>query len=222
MSSRAALEVLARNRRRGRAAQPQFDYDYTCPSPDTYPFQWNWDSAFHAIALARSDPGRAQEELITLLAAMQPSGFLPHVVLWQQELRERAKAEFTIAVAAAGWYTLTVQPPVLPLAVERVWEHGRDDTWLRSVLPQLMSLMIWFKTYRDPDGTGLVSIFQPDESGLDMSPKYDVLLGTGDGGPDGVVPRWHKAVRSLIAAYAEGGPKRICGRPASLYGKTYS
>jgi hypothetical protein len=206
-SSRAALEVLARNRRRGRAAYPQFSYDYTCPSPDTYPFQWNWDSAFHAIALARADPGRAQQELITLLTSMQPRGFLPHMVLWQHELRERAKAEFTIAVAAAGWYTLTVQPPVLPLAVERVWEHGRDDTWLRSVLPELISLMIWFKTYRDPDETGLVSIFQPDESGLDMSPKYDVLLGTGDGGPDGVVPRWHKAVRRLIAAYAGRGPE---------------
>jgi hypothetical protein len=74
---------------------PPFHYDYTCPSPDTYPFQWNWDSAFHAIALARADPRRAQVELGTLFAALQPSGFLPHIVLWQHELRAPSYYRFS-------------------------------------------------------------------------------------------------------------------------------
>jgi hypothetical protein len=82
--------VLDANRRVGAAQLPPVAYDYTCPSTQTYPFQWNWDSAFHAIALARYDPKRAQAEISTLLAAKQPSGFLPHMVLWQEEFRTRA------------------------------------------------------------------------------------------------------------------------------------
>src|SRR4051794_34932224 len=52
--------VLAANHRVGSGELPPIAYDYTCPSPDTYPFQWCWDSAFHAIVLARLDPDRAQ------------------------------------------------------------------------------------------------------------------------------------------------------------------
>jgi hypothetical protein len=115
-----ARSVLDRNRRVGAAQLPLVAYDYTCPSTQTYPFQCNWDSAFHAIALARYDPVRAHAEISTLLAAKQPSGFLPDMVLWQDELRVQAANEFTIVVDSSGWHTVTTQPPVLPLAVERV------------------------------------------------------------------------------------------------------
>ncbi len=196
-----ARAVLDANRRRGAADVPRARYDYTCPSTQTYPFQWNWDSAFHAIALSRSDPARAQAELSTLLVAKQASGFLPHMVMWQEELRAQAAAEFTVVVAASGWHTLTANPPVLPLAVERVWHAGGDDRWLDSVLRDLVDVLAWWRDRRDPDGTGLVVTFQPDESGLDMSPKYDVLLGIPDGAGR-VVPRWHAAMRELFAAYA--------------------
>lgn len=200
-----ARSALDANRRVGTAELPQVAYDYTCPSTQTYPFQWNWDSAFHAIALACYDPARAQAEISTLLAAKQPSGFLPHMVLWQEEFRTRAANEFTIVVDSAGWHTLTTQPPVLPLAVERVWRANGDEHWLDQVLPDLVGVMSWWRTRRDVANTGLVSTFQPDESGLDMSPKYDVLLGITSGLPGGEIPvRWHAAMRELFAAYGAG------------------
>ena len=135
-----ARSVLDRNRRVGASQLPPIAYDYTCPSQQTYPFQWNWDSAFHAIALARFDPVRAQAEINTLLAARQPSGFLPHMVLWQDEFRARASSEFTVVVGSAGWYSLTTQPPVVPFAVERVWLANGDEQWLDHVLPALVDI----------------------------------------------------------------------------------
>jgi hypothetical protein len=200
-----ARAVLDMNRRVGSAQLPLVAYDYTCPSTQTYPFQWNWDSAFHAIALARYDPVRAQAEISTLLAAKQPSGFLPHMVLWQEEFRAQAADEFTIAVGSSGWHTVTTQPPVLPLAVEHVWRAHRDARWLDQVVPALIDVMSWWRTRRDVTSTGLVTTFQPDESGMDMSPKYDVLLGIQSGSQgNGVSLRWHAAMRELLATYGAG------------------
>ncbi len=197
-----ARSVLDANRRVGASQVPRVEYDYTCPSTQTYPFQWNWDSAFHAIALARYDPMRAQAEISTLLAAKQPSGFLPHMVLWQDEFRTRAANEFTIAVDSAGWHTLTTQPPALPLAVERVWRANSDKGWVEQVLPDLVDVMSWWHTRRDVADTGLVTTFQPDESGLDMSPKYDSLLGIPAGMQgNGISLRWHAAMQELFASY---------------------
>src|SRR4029077_9064121 len=61
------VELYRTNRRQGHAAWRDADYDYTCPSADTYPFQWFWDSCFHAIVLSRLDPPRAEAEVRTLL-----------------------------------------------------------------------------------------------------------------------------------------------------------
>ena len=51
-----ARRVLAGNRQRGVSAWEGKRYDFVCPSPTRYPFQWFWDSAFHAIALLHVDP----------------------------------------------------------------------------------------------------------------------------------------------------------------------
>jgi hypothetical protein len=209
----AALRTLADNRRQGESRIPPARYDYTCPSPATYPFQWNWDSAFHAIALSHHDPARARAEVESLLLAQQPSGFVPHMVLWQAELRAQAAAEFTVALDRSGWHTLTANPPVLPLAVERL-AAGAPDGWLERIVPALVGVLSWWRARRDPDGMGLVRTFQPDESGLDMSPKYDVVLGIDADDAARIVPRWHEAVRDLIAAYA--GPRAEHGPDVDL------
>jgi mannosylglycerate hydrolase MGH1-like protein len=227
-----ARAVLDRNHRVGATQVPSMGYDYTCPSTQTYPFQWNWDSAFHAIALSRFDPIRAQTEISTLLAARHPSGFLPHMVLWQEEFRARAANEFTIVLDSSGWRSATVQPPVLPVAVERVWRASGDDEWLDVVLPDLVAVMRWWSIHRDAAKTGLVTTFQPDESGLDMSPKYDVLLAIrgnadgadgaddadGQGGPDVIAARWHAAMRELFAAYDPRGAGRDPDEDLTSYG----
>ena len=54
-----------------------------------YPFQWFWDSCFHAIVWSRFDAERAADELRGLLAVQEPDGLIPHVVFWKGDLVSR-------------------------------------------------------------------------------------------------------------------------------------
>ena len=60
---------------------------------------------------------------------------------------------------------------------------GRDDGTLDEVdaavaelYPRLAAWHRWLHTARDPEGTGLVTVFHPWESGLDNSPRWDGAL----------------------------------------------
>jgi glycogen debranching enzyme len=194
-ATRFATAVLRDNRRRGRSGEPPADFDFTCPSPSTYPFQWCWDSCFHAIALTHVDPQRAKRELSTLLKSADPSGFIPHMLLWQDELRAQAVTDFRIALWT-DWRTSTIAPPVLARSVYRVYKATGDDEWLQSMLPAVVRYFTWLADRRSgPDG--LLVIFQPDESGLDSSPKYDSALALDPTSAE-VGKEWHVAMRRLI------------------------
>ena len=56
-----------------------------------YPFQWFWDSCFHAIVYAAlGEPKRAKEELRSLITAQREDGFIPHVIFWDKnQVRRR-------------------------------------------------------------------------------------------------------------------------------------
>src|SRR5690348_13173755 len=170
-----ARRVLARNRQSGQSDWEGRRYDFVCPSTTTYPFQWLWDSAFHAIALLHVDPELAKQELRCLLQGAQPDGFIPHMLLWEQGFHDAAQREYSI-VLADPYFTATLQPPVIARAVWRVYHATRDDAFLAEVLPKILRFFRWLKAHRDPDDDGLIAIIQPDESGLDASPKYDVLM----------------------------------------------
>src|SRR6476661_10201188 len=81
-----ALTVLRNNRRSVRNPKTRAVQRFSCPSPGHYPFQWFWDSCFHAVALAHLEPGAAREELALLLAGQDESGFIPHVLFWNRRL----------------------------------------------------------------------------------------------------------------------------------------
>ncbi|MGW7572177.1 MGH1-like glycoside hydrolase domain-containing protein [Streptomyces tendae] len=196
-----ALAALAANRRTG-TTDHNVDYVFTCPSPDSYPFQWAWDSAFHAIALSRVDSRRGTAEIDTLLRGVMSDGFLPHMLLWQKDLRSSATKDFRIALWK-GWTSITIAPPVLARAIERVYQVNGDRSWLRSVLPKVSGVFDWLHRYRAlPDG--LPVIHQPDESGLDSSSKYDEALGIAQAPIAEVAPRWHQAMRDLLERYEPG------------------
>lgn len=199
-----ARRVLAGNRQRGVSAWDGKSYDFVCPSPASYPFQWFWDSAFHAIALLHVDPALAKQELRCLLQAAQPDGFIPHMVLWEKDKHEAALREYSITLAHP-FYTATIQPPVIARAVLRIWEATRDVAFVQEVLPPLLRFFRWLKGYRDPDDDGLVAIIQPDESGLDGSPKYDVLTGVSHTPPSETLPTLGRSMQRLFDAY---GPLR--------------
>jgi glycogen debranching enzyme len=196
-----ARRVLTSNRQRGESEWGRRSYDFVCPSPGSYPFQWQWDSCFHAIALLAVDPELAKQELRCLLQGAQPDGFLPHMLLWEKKYHAEALRRYSI-VLADPYYTATVQPPVLARAVWRVYQATKDREFLLDVLPPTMRFFRWLKAYRDPDDDHLISIIQPDESGLDASPKYDVLMNLDDVPSDEFADLLRESMDRLFSAYA--------------------
>jgi hypothetical protein len=145
-------------------------YAYTRPSPSRYPWQWYWDSCFAAIAWRRLDPARPRRELETLLGAMREDGFVGHVVFWDRPISLKRRLYYNVA-SRSSEMTSTIQPPLLAWA----WRIAVGDP---SAEPRIARHHEWLRANRDLEGDGLLWIVQPDESGLDSSPKYDPIWGS--------------------------------------------
>ncbi len=203
-----ARQVLRANRRRGVSEWDGKCYDFVCPSPTHYPFQWFWDSAFHAIALLQVDPELAKQELRCLMQGAQPDGFIAHMLLWEKSSHAHwLDEEYSIRLAHP-FYTATIQPPVVARAVERIFDATRDEAFLREILPPVLRFFGWLRRVRDPDDDGLVAIIQPDESGLDASPKYDAAMGIPFDPPSETLPALRRSMQRLFRAYAGVSPER--------------
>lgn len=180
-----------RNERLVQQARIVLDFnwtgEYTKPSPRLYPHQWSWDSAFVALGYATYDTGRARRELRSLFAGQWKNGLLPHVVfnpelnnyfpgsrVWRTESSPHAPRR----PRTSG----VVQPPVHAIAARRVYERlaAEDATsarvFLEEIYPKLAAWHGYLRRDRDPEGTGLVYIRHPWESGMDNSPLWDGIL----------------------------------------------
>jgi glycogen debranching enzyme len=198
---RIAQQVAAvydRNRKTGTAKWNGRAYDFVCPSHVTYPYQWFWDSCFHAIALSHLDPVRAESEVKGLLAGQQDDGLIPHVIFWQRERFDDAVSRYSIALRTP-WVSDQMQPPLLAEAVAAVADRGRGDDFLREVLPAVRRYYDWLDEVRDPDGDGLIAVLQADETGLDHTPKFDAYLGIDSEEHDDFTAAWHR----VADAYGE-------------------
>ncbi|MGN6662877.1 MAG: MGH1-like glycoside hydrolase domain-containing protein [Solirubrobacterales bacterium] len=163
----AAERVLRQNWVEGeRDGAP---YRYTEPSPGRYPWQWYWDSCFAAIVWRRFDLGRARAELEGLLAAQRPDGFVGHTIFWGSRVSPLRSLFYNVASRRA-FQTETIQPPLLAWA----WRIAVGDP---SEEPRIGAHLDWLAANRDLEGDGLLWIVQPDESGLDASPKFDPVWG---------------------------------------------
>jgi glycogen debranching enzyme len=171
----AVRDLYERNRQRGTAPWCGLDYDFVCPCYGTYPFQWFWDSGFHAVALSHVDPERARVEIRSLLANAQPDGFVAHVTFWQREKYEAMLETYSIAYRTP-YLSDCIQPPVLAEGVAAAARGEGGRAFLDEVLPAVVRYYDWLDRVRDPDRDGLIATLQPDESGLDHTPKYDAYL----------------------------------------------
>ena len=144
-------------------------YAYTRPSPSRYPWQWYWDSCFAAIVWRRFEPRRAQAELETLLAAQREDGFVGHTIFWERPV-SLSRLPFYNVASRSAFQTSTIQPPLLAWA----WQLAIGDP---AAEPRLAAQVEWLTAHRDLEGDGLLWIVQPDESGLDASPKFDAVWG---------------------------------------------
>ena len=166
---------------------------WTKPAPSLYPHQWSWDSAFIALGLAHVDNRRATGELEALFSAQWKTGKVPHIVFDPEAPpksyfpdAERWNSNGVSEHAPTGPRTSGLcQPPVHALAVRRIWEtaQGKDERrleharrFLRENYPRLLSWHRYLATARDPEGSGLVTIYHPWESGTDNPPRWDSPL----------------------------------------------
>ena len=113
-----SLDVMKAHWRQGKSAESHKRWGYTCPNPERYEWQWLWDSCFHAVIWAElGEADRGLLELETLLATMQPTGFLPHM---NYVADPAAAQEFW---GRAGTSSIT-QPPMFGHAIGRAGSQG--------------------------------------------------------------------------------------------------
>jgi hypothetical protein len=142
---------------------------YTAPSPERYPWQWLWDSCFHAIAWAAVGDDRGVVELDRLLGARDHDGFVPHVIY---SPAVSPHADFWGRADASS----ITQPPMHGHALADLVRRGI------SVPPRTLEASadaLWFllaRRRRLPGG--LLQLCHPWESGADDSPRWDHWYGS--------------------------------------------
>jgi hypothetical protein len=194
-----AETVLRRNWRSGD--RDGIPYAYTSPSPGRYPWQWYWDSCFAAIVWRRFERERARIELETLLATQRPDGFIGHTIFWDRPV-SLARLPFYNVLSRRAFQTETIQPPLLAWA----WQIAVGDP---AEEPRIGAQVEWLAANRDLEGDGLLWLVQPDESGLDASPKFDPVWGRRAHGHIGfpfLVRRNRKLGFDARRISAAGGP----------------
>lgn len=162
-----AVDILRGNDRGG----------YTVPTARLYPFQWNWDSAFAALGFATFDRDRAWREIEGLFDGQWEDGMVPHIIF--------RKVDPEYFPGPDVWGSTTEpptsghsQPPVVASVARWLVETGGRDDERRAhaMFPKLLAWHQWWHRDRDPDGTGLVGIIHPWESGRDNCPDWDAAM----------------------------------------------
>ena len=200
--------TLERNWREG--THEGLRYQYTAPSSGRYPWQWYWDSCFAAIAWRRFDRGRARAELDSLLAASTPEGFIGHTIFWGAPVTGPRKLFYNLR-DHRDLMTATIQPPLLAWA----WRVAVGDP---TQVPAIARHQEWIEHERAIDGDGLLWIVQPDESGLDASPKFDSAWGWRCDGLPGfpLLVRRNRRLDFEIRRIASAGGPLVCGTATNV------
>ncbi len=159
--------------------------NFTIPAATLYPHQWSWDAAFIAIGRSYFDIDRAIKELEFLFDAQWQNGMVPHIVFNEKEKTYFPAADFyditgsPYAPKHIGTSGMT-QPPVHAISCYYIYENAEDKMkakeFLSRIYPKLKHFHRFLLTDRDPEKSGLVTIFHPWESGLDDSPVWDEAL----------------------------------------------
>lgn len=158
---------------------------YAVPSPATYPWQFLWDSCFHAVIWAALGDGRAAVELASVFRSQSAAGFVPHVAY-----------DADPAVLAAFWgregTSSITQPPMYGHAGAALVAMGVDVP--AEVLDRATRGLRFLLDRRARVG-GLVACCHPWETGADHSPRWDDWC---PGGFD--ARRWYDRKGELLAS----------------------
>jgi hypothetical protein len=164
---------------------------FTMPNAKSYPWQWLWDSCFHVIAWAGLGDHRAVVELESLFALQLPNGFMPHM---GYQTNPPASLHYW---QSAGRSDIT-QPPMYGHALRVVAERGFRVAHLYDQADRALDYL--FENRLD-QGTGLLRVVHPWETGCDDSPRWDGLRPF-----QGRLPhfyerrRWYDTKRALVTS----------------------
>lgn len=172
-----AKKLLSSNIHKGFSICLKKYYFYIAPDSTHY-HQWFWDSCFHIILTSKITPYWAKKEFKTLISVQRKDGFIPHVIFWkirpwdlfhpwwikETNLRHRI------------CYTAEIQPPVIGISLKAIMENTQDMQFVAENIEKIEKFYEFLEQKRDPDKDGLISIITPMESGMDMSPQYDIAL----------------------------------------------
>ncbi len=149
---------------------------YTVPTHGLYPFQWNWDSALSALGFSHFDEARAWVEIETLFAHQWDDGMVPHIIFHEADDGYYPGPDVWDTGRAVPTTGIT-QPPVAGFAIRRLFKRAKDkalaERHARALLPKIHAWHEWFFRCRDPEGTGLVAVIHPWETGRDNSVDWD-------------------------------------------------
>ena len=141
---------------------------YRCLTPGNNKFKgiWNWDSAFHAIGLARWDTELAKESILGFLKFQKENGLLPDVI--------RENGSIVDAYS---------KPPVFAWANEILYHRGADIEFVKAVYPKLALNADWWENERCDRGLFFYDSADKDneqyllhvqyETGWDNSARWD-------------------------------------------------
>ena len=174
-------KVIYENMIKGHLDGRQTSFHYTKPSPDTYPFQFFWDTCFHVFILsALGEYKMAKEHLISLFAMQEDDGFVGHMIYWDRlkpgRLADIFQSRPGLKYIFKSHMSALIQPPLVAQTVARVYEVSGDREFLTTMLPKLKRYYRWLADNRDFDGSGLLTIISPFESGIDWKPTFDVVM----------------------------------------------
>lgn len=160
---------------------------YCVPHAGTYPFQWLWDSCFHAVVWAHLGEGdRAVAELTHLFRTQDELGFVPHI---DYEADPAVLGRFWGRVGSSS----ITQPPMYGHAVAELARRG--VTVPAELADRARRGLAFLLDHRARDArSGLVTLVHPWESGADDSPRWDHWC------PGGFDPRrWYEVKGALLA-----------------------
>ena len=141
---------------------------YTAPSRQRYPWQWLWDSCFHALIWAELGDDRGLDELAQALGAADVSGCLPHMVY---QLNPRHHEDLWGRQGASS----ITGPPMYGHALAELHRRGAHvpERLLAAAADGLEFLLRRRERHAE---SGLVLLCHPWESGADNDPALGRLL----------------------------------------------
>jgi len=180
--------LLKANTTSGYSAFLKRRYSYIAPDVKKYPYQWFWDTCFHAFILCElGEYEIAKENIYSLFAKQEENGFVGHMLFWNKYfpryILEVLQVKPTLRHIRPSMTSL-IQPTFVAQVVLRIYEGTKDKVFVEELLPKIKKYMDWLAENRDFQGDGLLSIISPFESGMDWKPSFDSVVGFRHGRAD--------------------------------------